>query len=338
MPTFDAFLSDSDDEAEALRITEQIKSSAAQQKKYKKQANDLKELALGGAKKTKKIKNKKKKKKNTQQHQQSEVTYESASKTNNAETDERMNKDALSAPGRLDSSDPESKQLKTASSTLQPEQPPRPPQLAMQQPPLEAEPQLQAPAAINLQLMQENSQLRALLAEQQQQYQLLLGRYQELERYVHTAQQSAAPPAQLQLDPGQQLLQMIQRSGMQEEHTLSEMKLTYSAQRLRTLQERCTALPSDLPPFYPLQLLGGDGYKKEDGPVSSSVSIVAATLTKCKVPAKVAKEYAKVFVEEGFASEDAINTLTQQDMEVMAIKKGHIRLILKAINQSECSC
>ena len=61
------------------------------------------------------------------------------------------------------------------------------------------------------------------------------------------------------------------------------------------------------------------------------VNNVVSKLVKMMVPEEASKEYAKTLVEEGFESEAAINTLTQEDLEGFSVKKGHIRLILKEI-------
>jgi len=44
-------------------------------------------------------------------------------------------------------------------------------------------------------------------------------------------------------------------------------------------------------------------------------------------------EYLEVFVHNGFDRMETIQRITQQDLEFLGVKKGHIKLILDALYQ-----
>jgi hypothetical protein len=325
---FSAFLSDSDDEereTEAQRKAAAKKKSEQQQKNQKKQKNELQDLALGGGKKSKKNKKKKGKQQNTEAvpAQESFSLSSPRGSTNGGKAEEGKTEVVTKEP--LHGTNAWSTGSSSESKHLQPSQPP---------------PQLKAPmqgstrkeGMTNQELMKENSHLKSLLAEERQQHQLVLRRYQDLQLHCSQLKKSApsqpAAPSRQPMNPGQHILQLLQGGSTQATNT-TVPKLAYSSQRLKSFQEKCTVAPADLLPFYPLQCFG-DVAGQQDEP-SSTVGMVTNKLVKMRIPMKASREYAQVFVDEGFESEDAIKTLTEEDLEVMAIKKDHIRLILKAI-------
>ena len=71
---------------------------------------------------------------------------------------------------------------------------------------------------------------------------------------------------------------------------------------------------------------------ESDGAEGDPVDALASWMEKLKIKLPIARAYAEALTEDGFDSIDALETVEEAELIEYGVKKGHARLILKALS------
>ena len=92
------------------------------------------------------------------------------------------------------------------------------------------------------------------------------------------------------------------------------------------------ATPPPPGPPHPDNMAAGAAAAQSEGTEGDPVNTLVNWMEALKIKPPIARGYAEALVEDGFDSIDALETLEEAELIEYGVKKGHARLILKAVS------